>query len=105
MGEAEFVVTRLPTRLRSCASSRITGSAEGDRVRVPSQEPFPLPCQIFSFDRDGFDYPFFDLAAGEKLCYQVSDDHSVQTNGHASFSHAPKSVIQIYLGKLNLIVT
>ena len=78
----------------------------GDRVRVPSQEPFPLFCQIFSFDRDGFDdYPFLDLAAGEKLSYQVSDDHSVQTNGHASFSHAPKSVIQIYLGKLNLIVT
>ena len=23
----------------------------GDRVRVPSREPFPLPCQIFSFDR------------------------------------------------------
>jgi hypothetical protein len=42
---------------------------------------------------------------GEKLSCQVSDDHSVQTNGHASFSHAPKSVIQIYLGKLNLIVT
>jgi hypothetical protein len=41
----------------------------------------------------------------ERSSYQVSDDHSVQTNGHASFSHAPKSVIQIYLGKLNLIVT
>jgi len=83
-----------------------SGLGGGDRVRVPSQEPFPLPCQIFSFDRDGSDdYRFLDLAAGEKLLPSVGRSFSTDKRGMRVFSHAPKSVIQIYLGKLNLIVT
>src|SRR6202166_1445113 len=105
MGEAKFVVTRLPTRFRSCASPRITGSAGGDRVRVPSQEPFLVPARsAASTEMDSMITRSW-IWLLERSSYQVSDDHSVQTNGHASFSHAPKSVIQIYLGKLNLIVT
>jgi hypothetical protein len=52
MGEAEFVdhaVTDQTSIMRFVEDNWLGGG--GDRVRVPSQELFPLPCQIFSFDR------------------------------------------------------